>query len=219
MIDYIEFEKNIGYNFRDQIHLQTALTHTSYANEHGCESFERLEFLGDSILGFVVAENLYRFFPQKDEGCLSRMRASLVCEEALSDIARKLDIPSCILLGVGEEKSGGRNKNSIISDVVEAIIAAIYKDSGFEEAKSFVNRIIPRSFYNEDESRDYKTRLQETFKHSVVTYNTRTLTENGVNHFFSEVLLDGIISGSGEGMSKKTAEQKAAEVALLNKKR
>ncbi len=219
MVDYNKIEKRIGYFFKNKELLQTAITHTSYANEHKTDSFERLEFLGDSILGFVVAQNLYRFFPEKDEGLLSKTRASLVCEDSLSVVARNLDIPNYILLGVGEEKSGGRNKNSIISDVVEAIIAAIFLDDGFESAKAFVNRIIPQSAYNIENSKDYKSRLQETFKHSIISYNTWAEIENGNESFFSQVFLDKEMSGEGKGLSKKAAEQKAAEMALLNNQR
>lgn len=217
--NYIEFEKKIGYIFHDKKLLASALTHTSYANEHTTDSFERLEFLGDSILGFVVAEKLFDMYGSKDEGFLSRMRASIVCENALSEIARTLQIPSYIRLGVGEEKSRGREKNSIISDVVESIIAAIYKDSNFDEARAFINRIIPESAYTALGTKDFKTKLQETYKHSQIQYDTKAYIEEGVEVFKSSVCIDGEISGIGSGTSKKTAEQNAAQQALENKQR
>lgn len=219
MVDFSKIEKKIGYVFKNKKLLQTAITHTSYANEHKTDSFERLEFLGDSILGFVVAKNLYHIFPEKDEGQLSKIRASLVCEDSLSTIARNLDIPSYILLGVGEEKSGGRRKNSIISDVVEAILAAIFLDSGIDEAKAFVDRIIPQKSYKNDKNKDYKSYLQETFKHSTISYSTRAEKKDGSEIFFSQVYIDGKVSGEGNGLSKKSAEQIAAETALLNNQR
>ena len=214
MENYIEFEEKIGYTFRDKKLLASALTHTSYANEHHTDSFERLEFLGDSILGFVVAEKLFDMYGIQDEGFLSRMRASIVCENALSDVARTLRTPSYIRLGVGEEKSRGREKNSIISDVVEALIAAIYKDSNLEEARAFINRIIPESAYTAMGTKDYKTKLQETYKHSQIQYNTKAYTEDGVEVFKSSVCIDGEIYGVGNGTSKKIAEQNAAQQAL-----
>lgn len=219
MQNYTEFEEKIGYTFKDKNLLLCALTHTSYANEHGTESFERLEFLGDSILGFIVAENLFDLYQEKDEGFLSRMRAGIVCENSLSDIARKLEIPAYIRLGVGEEKSCGREKNSIISDVVEALIAAIYKDGGFVQAEKFVNRIISKQKYTNGVVKDFKTKLQETYKHATVSYISTPYINNNLEMFKSQVLLDGAVCGSGVGVSKKIAEQNAAKQALENKQR
>ena len=217
-MDCAKFEKIIGYTFQNKALLEMALTHTSYANEHGTNSFERLEFLGDSILGFVVAENLYKIHKDKDEGFLSKARAGIVCETSLSAIARKLQIPKYIMLGVGEEKSNGREKNSIISDVVESIIAAIYTDSDFENAKKFIKRIIPEEAYETGISRDFKSSLQETHKHSAIVYKTDAYTQNGADFFKSDVLIDGVVFGRGKGITKKAAEQQAAEQALEKNK-
>lgn len=219
MQNYTEFEKKIGYSFNDKKLLLCALTHTSYANEHGADSFERLEFLGDSILGFIVAENLFDLHQEKDEGFLSKMRAAIVCENSLSDIARELEIPTYIRLGVGEEKNCGREKNSIISDVVEALIAAIYKDGGFVQAEKFVNRIISKQKYTDGVVKDFKTQLQETYKHVAISYISTPCLNNNIEMFKSTVLLDGIVCGSGVGVSKKSAEQNAAKQALENKQR
>lgn len=214
MINLTDFENKIGYKFKNKALLTEALTHTSYANEHGTKSFERLEFLGDSILGFVVAENLYTMYQNKDEGFLSKTRAGIVCEDSLSEIARSLGIPDVLLLGVGEEKSRGREKNSIISDVVEATIAAVYKDSDFETAKELINRIIPQDTYLKCGISDYKSTLQETFKQSKVSYDTIPFTDDDVNMFRSRVFLDGKCKGEGIGITKKAAEQRAAQHAL-----
>ena len=159
-----KLEEKIGYHFRDRELLQTALTHSSYANEkHGeAQSYERLEFLGDSILGLVTAEFLYTHEPRLPEGRMTRLRAELVCEVSLHKTALELGLGRYMRLGRGEEHTGGRERPSILADMVEAIIAAMYLDSGMEQARSFILTRILRDveFGDSHRSADYKTRLQ-----------------------------------------------------------
>ena len=217
-----ELEKGLGYVFRDKALLTNALTHSSYANENrdrGIHDNERLEFLGDSILGFVVADYLYRNFPGKPEGELTRIRADLVCETNLARQADTIRLGEFLLLGHGEENGGGRKRASIVSDAMESVIAASYMDGGFEAAKGIIDRLIlcdvptgkPHNF-------DYKTALQELVQRQadqVLTY--RMIGEEGPDHdktFLAEVLLNGQLIGQGRGHSKKEAEQNAAAAAL-----
>ena len=217
-----ELEKNLNYTFRDRRLLENAVTHSSYANEkwkNSLASNERLEFLGDSILGFVVAEYLYRTYPDHPEGDLTRMRADLVCETSLAQVAVRLELGKHLLLGHGEEQGGGRTRNSITADAVESVIAAVYLDGGFAAAKKMVERLIlsdvpkgrPRNF-------DFKTALQELVqrkKNQVLAYVL--LEESGPDHnktFQVEVTLNGQVVGTGSGSSKKRAEQAAAEMAI-----
>ena len=215
-------EKKLGYTFRCKEQLQAALYHSSYANEHragGITSNERLEFLGDSILGFVVADYLYRSFPDKPEGELTRIRADLVCEKNLARAAATIRLGSFLLLGHGEEHGGGRKRDSIVSDAMESVIAASYMDGGFSAAKEIIDRLIlcdvpagkPHNF-------DYKTALQELVqrkKDQVLRYEL--IGESGPDHdkkFDVEVLLNGKPCGKGTGSSKKRAEQAAAAAAI-----
>ncbi len=160
-----DLEAAIGYRFKDITLLQKALAHSSYANERwhdGLKSNERLEFLGDSILGMVVAEYLYTNFTGNLEGDLTRMRADVVCERALAKVAREVNLGQHILLGNGEEQGGGRGRDSILSDAVEAVIAAMYLDGGMEVAKDFILRFVLREKpAKQAANRDYKTALQE----------------------------------------------------------
>ena len=217
-----DLERELGYTFREKRLLENALTHSSYANEkwkNSLASNERLEFLGDSILGFVVAEYMYRKYPDHPEGDLTRRRADLVCETSLAQVAARLDLGAYLLLGHGEEQGGGRTRNSITADAVESVIAAAYLDGGFQAAKGIVDRLIlsdvpkgrPRNF-------DFKTALQELVqrrKNQVLAYTL--LEESGPDHdktFRVEVTLNGEVVGMGTGSSKKRAEQAAAEMAV-----
>ena len=224
-----DLETAIGYRFKNIMLLQNALTHSSYANEHWHDSLksnERLEFLGDSVLGRVVAEYLYRNFPGRPEGELTRMRADMVCETSLARIAEQIDLGKHLLLGHGEEQSGGRNRPSILADAVESVIAASFLDGGMAAAEDFIRRFV---LINVPESKltnqDYKTALQELVqqkKNQQLAY--RLTGESGPDHnkeFTVEVTLNDTVVGSGVGSSKKRAEQDAARVAmeaLLSKK-
>ena len=222
-----DLEAAIGYRFRNITLLQNALTHSSYANERWHNSLlsnERLEFLGDSILGMVVAEYLYRNFPDRPEGELTRMRADMVCETSLAQIAVRLDLGKHLLLGHGEERFGGRTRPSILADAVESVIAASFLDGGMAAAESFINRFVlcdvPVSKLH---NTDYKTSLQELIqqkKNQVLAY--RLVGESGPDHdktFIAQVLLNDEVIGEGSGSSKKRAEQDAARVALEDLKK
>ena len=217
-----ELEKAIGHSFRDISLLENALAHSSYANErwhNSLRSNERLEFLGDSILGMIVADHLYRNFPDRPEGELTRMRADMVCEQSLALIANKIGLGGYLLLGHGEERFGGRNRNSILADAVESVIAACYLDGGYEAALGFVNTFVLSNVpVAKLHNVDYKTALQEKIqqkKNQILSY--RLVGEEGPDHdkrFLVEVLLNGNAIGTGTGTSKKRAEQDAARVAL-----
>ena len=217
-----KLEQGLGYAFRNKALLENALTHSSYANENRERHLpdnERLEFLGDSILGFVVAEYLYRSFPDKPEGELTRIRADLVCERNLAEAAATVELGSYLLLGHGEEHGGGRKRDSIVSDAMESVIAASFMDGGFAAAKEIIDRLIlsnipkgrPRNF-------DYKTAFQELVQRKKDQQIHYELTgESGPDHdkhFEVEVLLNGKAVGHGVGSSKKRAEQAAAEAAI-----
>jgi len=225
-----ELEKKLNYTFRDQTLLSEALSHSSYANEHRSahlNSNERLEFLGDSVLGFVTAEYLFANHPDLPEGDLTRIRAALVCEQSLYEVAQKLGLGQHLKLGRGEEAGGGRERTSILADATEAVFAAVYLDGGIGEASALIHRVLldaEREEVVEERRRDYKTALQELVQRQadqVLSY--RMVGEQGPDHakiFMAEVLLNGEPVGSGSGRSKKEAEQAAARSALeiLNKK-
>ena len=217
-----ELENAIGYRFHNINLLQNALAHSSYANERWHNSLmsnERLEFLGDSILGMVVADHLYRNFPNRPEGELTRMRADMVCEKALAKIAGRIGLGSHLLLGKGEEQGGGRSRDSILADAVESVIAACYLDGGMEAAVSFIKQFVlvnvPVSRLN---NADYKTALQELVQQKRNQTLVYTLVEeSGPDHdknFEVELTLNGQVVGHGIGSSKKRAEQAAARAAL-----
>jgi len=217
-----DLEVAIGYRFQNINLLRNALTHSSYANERWHDSLmsnERLEFLGDSILGMVVADHLYKNFPDRPEGELTRMRADMVCETSLALIAAQLDLGQHLLLGHGEEQGGGRSRASTLADAVESVIAACYLDGGMEAAKAFIAKFVLCNVpVTRLQNRDYKTALQELVqqkKNQVLSY---TLTgESGPDHdkkFFVDVALNGQVVGSGSGSSKKRAEQDAARAAM-----
>lgn len=219
-----ELEKKLNYTFRNPAWLSEALSHSSYANEHraACiNSNERLEFLGDSVLGFVTAEFLFTQHPDLPEGDLTRIRAALVCEQSLYEVAQKLDLGQYLKLGRGEEAGGGRSRTSILADATEAVFAAVYLDGGITEASALIHRCLleaEREEAVEERRRDYKTALQELVQRQAdQTLTYHMAGEQGPDHdktFVVEVLLNGTIVGRGEGHSKKEAEQDAAKAAL-----
>jgi ribonuclease-3 len=217
-----QFQKVLGYNFNQISLLDTALTHSSYANE--CKKVqhnERLEFLGDSILSLVISEYLYRNYPKFTEGSLTKVRSAVVSEISLANLAKHIGLGKHILLGKGEELSGGRNRDSIMADAVESVIAAIYLDGGLDCASAFIlanlgiyiTRVIEGK-----ELRDYKTDLQEILqKESGDDIEYRIVRDLGPAHdkvFVAQVFHDKHLIGEGEGKSKKEAEQHAAQKAL-----
>lgn len=209
---------DFGYSFKNEELLNTALSHSSYANEHKKESNERLEFLGDSVLSIIVSEYLFSRFPEVDEGELTKMRASLVCEKSLAGFAEKIGLPNMLLLGKGELAMGGNKRPSIVSDAFEAVLAAIYLDGGMENAKKFVLRFMPKKQIG-GSFKDYKTTLQEVIQKNPEEQLSYVLTgESGPEHdkqFTVEVHLNSNVIGVGVGHSKKNAEQMAAKEALL----
>ncbi len=217
-------EKTLQYRFHDPELLSEALSHSSYANEHrasGARSNERLEFLGDSVLGFVTAEFLFAQHPDAPEGDLTRIRAALVCEQSLYEVAQHLQLGRYLKLGKGEEAGGGRQRVSILADAVEAVFAAVYLDGGIAEASRLIHRVLldaQREEVVEERRRDYKTALQELVQRRSGTDLTyRMVGEEGPDHaktFLTEVLLNGSPIGRGSGRSKKEAEQSAAKAAL-----
>ena len=218
-----KLEEKIGYRFRDRTLLLTALTHSSYANErHGdSQSYERLEFLGDSILGYVTAEFLYRHEPRLPEGRMTRLRAELVCEQSLHRTALRLGLGDSMLLGRGEERTGGRQRPSILADMVESIIAAMYLDSGgLEEPRRFIMAQILQGVElgEAHRSADYKTELQELVQRRTDQHIAYELIgESGPDHdklFSFRVTINGENAGEGSGRTKKEAEQMAACEAL-----
>ena len=217
-----DLEEAIGYRFKNITLLQNALTHSSYANERWHDSLrsnERLEFLGDSILGMVVAEHLYRNFPDRPEGELTRMRADMVCETSLAKIATQVNLGSHLLLGHGEEQGGGRNRASILADAMESVIAACFLDGGMAAAEEIINRFVLSNVPSGRlQNQDYKTALQELVQQKKNQQLTYTLVdEQGPDHnkqFFVEVSLNGNVVGQGVGSSKKRAEQDAARAAM-----
>ena len=216
-----DFEKRIGYTFKNKEYLKTALSHSSYAYETHTESNERLEFLGDSVLSLIVSEKLFLQKGKDDEGDLSKIRASLVCENGLYELSKKIDLASEIRLGRGEERCGGRNRPSVISDAFEALLAAIFLDSDFYTAKKWLLSLMDDEFSHlPDKKRlgDYKTALQEHTQKGTkgkVTYEK--ISEDGPDHqkhFVCAVLVDGKEIARGDGRTKKEAEQCAAKCAL-----
>ena len=218
-----ELETRLGHAFSNRSLLQTALTHSSYANESRdslCLCNERLEFLGDSVLGVTVADFLYRHYADMPEGRMTRLRAELVCEQSLFQVAKKLELGSYLRLGKGEEHNGGRERASILSDAVEAVIAALYLDAGMETASAFIHRYILSELGSREPVYDtaFKTALQETVqRHSGQILTYELIGENGPDHdktFQMQVLLNGKAVGKGIGRTKKEAEQAAAKDAL-----
>ena len=217
-----EFQKKTGYFFKNQELLQAAFTHTSYANEHKINSYERLEFLGDAIVDMLVAEYLYSNYPELDEGVMSRVRASLVCEKTLGELAKELEIDKYMRLGKGAELSGDRNKASILSDMFEAHVAALYLDAGIDNVRDYVLSVysgrIDTAAKNGDGA-DYKTQLQEKLQKngSCEIIYEQISAEGPVHHclFEIQVVADGKVLGKGKAYSKKEAQQAAAREAFL----
>ncbi|MDK2802600.1 MAG: ribonuclease III [Oscillospiraceae bacterium] len=216
-----KFEKKIGYEFKNKKLYKEALSHSSYTNEgKRTQNNERLEFLGDSVLSLVVSEKIFKDYKDMPEGDLSKIRAGLVCEKSLCDFARSVNLGEHMFLGKGEERTGGRDRPSILADAFEALIAGIYLDGGLEKVRIFILNFIPNDIdinsFNSLE--DYKTALQEIIqqnKEEKVEYIL--ICETGPDHdkiFNVEVLLNSNVIGNGKGKSKKQAEQDAAKQAL-----
>lgn len=221
------FEANIGYVFKDKKNLILALTHSSYANENKelkLQSNERIEFLGDSVLGISVSEKIYKKYSNLSEGELTKVRANVVCESSLLICSNNIEIYKFILLGRGEELTGGRKRSSLLSDAFEAVIGAIYIDSGLEDAKNFVYRHMDSLIDDCAKgaiAMDYKTQLQESIqKKGDKRLSYEIVSEKGPDHdkhFVAAVKLGDEIIGTGKGKSKKEAEQNAAKTALEKK--
>lgn len=215
-------EENLQYRFRNPKLLRNALTHSSYANEvrNGISSNERLEFLGDSVLSVIVSEYIYKNYRSLPEGELTKMRAALVCEKSLCAFSRELEMGRFLLLGHGEEKNGGRDRDSILADAFEAVLAAMYLDGGFEVARKHVMRFVSEELSQPDEDgfKDYKTVLQEIIQRNPEESVRYILTDaSGPDHdksFTVEVRLNSNVIGRGTGKNKKQAEQMAAKQAL-----
>ena len=216
------FEEKIGYEFKDKNYIQTALTHSSFANEHKEFNYnERLEFLGDSVLGLVVSDYLFRARNDLPEGKLTRLRANVVCEESLSAVARKINLGDHLFLGKGEKASGGSDRDSILADATEAVIAAIYLDGGFDQAKDFIlSNLRDTIAKNIDGNifRDYKTILQEIIQGNNGKISYKLVGESGPDHnkeFEMQVKCGQETIGIGKGKNKKEAEKEAARDALV----
>jgi ribonuclease-3 len=211
----------LGIRFRDGGLRETALTHRSYAFEHDLDATnERLEFLGDSVLGLVVTDMAFAAFPTMPEGELAKLRAAIVNAQALAEVARSLDLGSLVRLGKGEEQSGGRDKASILADALEAVFGAVYLDAGLDESRSLIERLfrpLMEAYARGEGERDYKTILQELASRELRTMPEYRLEERGPDHekeFTATVFLNGEPLGMGVGKSKKEAEQRAAREAF-----
>lgn len=219
-MNFSEFEKIIGYEFKNRAYLETALTHSSYANEKQLsrDCNERLEFLGDSVLGVITAEYFYHNLNHLPEGEMTKKRAACACEKSLCEFARKIGLGRFLLLGRGEEHTGGRNRASILADAFEAVIGAIYLDGGLENARKFVLDFVKEAAAKQMSFKDYKTELQEIIQKNPAEHLTYVLVgESGPDHdkrFEVEVRLNSNVMGCGMGKSKKLAEQEAARQAL-----
>ena len=217
-----ELQKNIKYTFADEKLLEQALTHSSYVNEHGlshADCNERLEYLGDAVLELASSDFLYRRDSQMPEGKLTKLRAALVCESALAEIARDVNLGDFIILGVGEKQSGGNKRDSILSDALESVIGAIYLDSGFTNAKEFVDEFVMKDIDRRQLFFDSKTILQEEVQGAGlgdIHYELDAMT--GPDHdktFSSSVYISGEKYGAGSAHTKKGSEQAAAYQAIL----
>lgn len=218
-----QLEAASGYSFQDKGLLKQAMTHSSYANEHRAQRMkdnERLEFLGDAVLEVISSEFLFREYPDMPEGNLTKLRASIVCEPTLALCARDLKLGEYLLLGKGEERTGGRGRDSIVSDAMEALIGAIYLDGGFANAKEFIHRFIMKDIEHKKLFYDSKTILQEIVqrdrKGEEISY--QLIGEEGPDHnkkFVVDLLIGGKAEGRGRGRTKKAAEQEAAYHTII----
>ena len=217
----MEFEKRIGYSFKDPELLVTALTHSSYSNEIRLkkqECYERLEFLGDAVLELISSEQIFRNHPDQPEGDLTRIRASYVCEPTLALCAREICLGDYLQLGRGEDRTGGRERDSILSDAMEATIGAVYMDGGFESAQRYVEEFILKDIEKKSLFYDSKTYLQEIVQRDLKKLEYVLLKEEGPDHnksFEVGVLIDGKQLTTAVGRTKKKAEQAAAYEAIL----
>jgi len=219
-----QLEHRIEYNFKDKEVVSTAITHSSYANERTnkkIEYNERIEFLGDSVLSLVISEYLYKTYPNLPEGELTVTRAKIVCENSLSKCAVDIGLGNYLMLGKGEELSGGRNKASVLSDAFESVIGAIYIDGGLDTARSFILKYMESVIKSCVEGKlfyDFKTQLQEIIQQTGEQHiSYYVIEESGPDHnkaFVTEVRINDVISGQGKGRSKKESEQSAAKDAL-----
>ena len=217
-----KFEEIIGYTFEEKSYILEALTHSSYSNENKRYKFnERLEFLGDSVLSIVISDYLFKKEENLPEGELTKLRANIVCEESLSEVAAEINLGDYLLLGKGEEATGGRDRISILADALEAVIAAIYLDGGIENARKFIFTYMEEIIRDSIKGkifRDYKTYLQEVLQsrgEQNIWY--KLIEEKGPDHnkrFVMEVGINDEVLGVGEGKSKKDAEQVAAKAAI-----
>ena len=215
-------EKNIGYEFKNKTLLKQAMSHSSYVNEikvKGYESYERLEFLGDAVLEMISSEYLYTHYTDMPEGKLTKLRASIVCEFTLSSVSKQLHFGDGVLLSKGEELTGGRNRNSILCDLFESVLGAIYLDGGMKPAKQYVHAYLMTDIENKQLFYDAKTTLQEMVqKEENALLEYRLIEEKGPDHnkcFVTGVWVDGRQLAIGEGSSKKNSEQMAAYQAIL----
>lgn len=216
-----ELEEKIGYHFKDKALLKQALTHSSFSNEQKVnkqKNYERLEFLGDAVLELASSKFFYLQHPEMAEGQLTKLRSSMVCEPALAFCARDIELGKYILLGKGEEATGGRERDSITSDVMEAVIGAVYLDGGFEEAEKFILKYILSDLENKKLFYDSKTILQERVQKDGKELHYVLVEEKGPDHdklFTVEAVIGDETVGSGTGRTKKSAEQQAAYAVLL----
>lgn len=209
-----------GYDFKNDKLVKTALTHSSYANERHCACNERMEFLGDAVLSIIVSDYLFENMPKENEGKMSKLRASLVCEQSLAKLAKEIGADKKIMLGKGEELSGGRKRASILSDAFEAVLAAIYLDGGMTAARKWLLKLMEEDLRLAADGKtyhDYKTMLQEVVQKRGGIVHYETVSEKGPDHrkdFTVELFINGQSVASAKGFSKKAAEQHAAEKAL-----
>ena len=222
--DLKELEERIGYRFQDRRYLTHAMTHSSYANEHRLGKLrcnERLEFLGDAVLELCTSEFLYQEYPQMPEGEMTKTRASLVCEPTLAFCAGEIELGEYLLLGHGEEATGGRGRASVVSDAMEALIGAVYLDGGFANAKEFIHRFVLNDMEHKKLFYDSKTILQELVQQTGETVTYELLLEQGPDHnkkFEVRAMVGDEEIGRGSGRTKKAAEAVAAYHGILKRK-